>query len=214
MSSLTVQDQRAGVWWRPDRPEWWMGMLFAAGSSCFAVAAIASQWASASRPGIGVTYFVGSLFFTSAAVLQYREAGAADRRASAIQLIGTLAFNVSTFLALQRGLDAHQTNLRVWAPDAVGSVCFLVASELAYAAVCGRWVCLRVRSLPWWVAALNMVGSIAFGVSAVTALIVPSTSEPVSAAVTNAGTAIGALCFLAGGVLLLPAVARAAPATS
>ena len=65
---------RHGVWWRPDRVAWWMGVLFAIGSACFAVAAIASQWASAPRPAIGVTYFVGSIFFTVAAYLQFGEA--------------------------------------------------------------------------------------------------------------------------------------------
>jgi hypothetical protein len=104
---------------------------------------------------------------------------------------------------MDTALDAHQSNLRVWAPDAAGSVCFLVASGLAYAEVCHRWICMKRRSLSWWIVALNMVGSIAFGVSAVTSLIEPSTSEPVSAAIANAGTAVGALCFLAGAILLL-----------
>jgi hypothetical protein len=202
-----------GVWWRPDRVSWWMGLLFAIGSACFALAAIASQWASAPRPAIGVTFFVGSIFFTVAAYLQWRPASWEPRRidwlASTIQLAGTLFFNVSTFEGMKRGFDAHQTNLRVWTPDVFGSICFLVSSELAYAEVCHRWICLRLRSLSWRIAALNLVGSIAFGVSAVTSLIEPSTQEPVSAAVANAGTAIGALCFLAGGVMLLPEAAHA-----
>ena len=65
---------RAGVWWRPDRVSWWIGLLFAIGSACFALAAIVSQWASVSRPAIGVTYFVGSIFFTVAGYLQFSEA--------------------------------------------------------------------------------------------------------------------------------------------
>jgi hypothetical protein len=201
-----------GVWWRPDRASWWMGLLFAIGSACFALAAIASQWASAPRPAIGVTFFVGSIFFTVAAYLQWRPASWEPRRidwlASTIQLAGTLFFNVSTFEGMKRGFDAHQTNLRVWTPDVFGSICFLVSSELAYADVCHRWVCLRLRSLSWRIAALNLVGSIAFGVSAAASLIEPSTQEPVSAAIANAGTAIGALCFLAGGVMLLPEAAH------
>lgn len=187
-----------------------MGLLFAVGSACFALAAIASQWASAPRPGIGVTYFVGSIFFTVAAYLQFRQAvnGSSEPRriewlASAIQLAGTLFFNVSTFAGMKHGLDARQSNLRVWTPDVFGSICFLVSSELAYAQVCHRWLCLRARSLSWWIVALNLVGSIAFGVSAVTSLIEPSTQEPVSAAIANGGTAIGALCFLAGAIMLL-----------
>ena len=204
---------RDGVWWRPDRVSWWMGLLFAIGSACFALAAIASQWASAPRPAIGVTFFVGSILFTVAACLQWGPAAWQPRRidwlASTIQLAGTLFFNVSTFEGMKRGLDTHETNLRVWAPDIFGSICFLVSSELAYAEVCHRWVCLCLRSLSWRIVAVNLVGSIAFGVSAVTSLIEPSTSEPVSAAIANAGTAIGALCFLAGGIMLLPEAAHA-----
>jgi hypothetical protein len=84
-----------------------------------------------------------------------------------------------------------------------GSICFLVASELALAGVCGRWICRRPRSRAWQIAALNMVGSIAFGISAVAAFVQPSTAEPVSAAIANAGTTSGALCFLAGALLML-----------
>jgi hypothetical protein len=189
--------------------DWWTGAFFAVGSACFAVAAIASQWASASRPVIGVTFFVGSIFFTTAGYLQYRSAarpGSArlDRIAAVVQLVGTLCFNVSCFAAMRHGLDVHQDNLRVWTPDAAGSICFLVASEAALMGVCGRWVCVRRHSAPWRIAALNMAGSIAFGAAAVASLIVPSTSEPVSAAVENAGTALGALCFLAGALMLMP----------
>ena len=185
----------------------WTGALFAIGSICFAVASFASQWASASRPAIGVTFFIGSIFFTAAAYLQLSSAGRGplrgDRLAAVVQFAGTLFFNVSTFAGMQRGLDADQTDLRVWSPDAFGSVCFLVASELALAGVCHRWVCWQRRSREWRIAALNMLGSIAFGVAAVASLVEPSTSEPVSAAIANAGTTAGALCFLAGALLLM-----------
>ena len=196
------------VWWRPRSVDWWAAVGFAAGSVCFAAGAIASQWASAPRPAIGVTFFAGSLMFTSAAYLQLRQAAKrVDRVAALVQLAGTIFFNLSCFAGMKHGLDVRQSNLRVWTPDAIGSVCFLVASEIAFAAVCGRWICLKGRSREWQVAALNMLGSIAFGVAAVTSLIEPSTSEPVSAAVANAGTAAGALCFLAGALLLVPAPA-------
>jgi hypothetical protein len=192
-------------------------VLFAAGSVCFAAASFASQWASAPRPGIGVTFFAGSIAFTAASYLQLtataRGPWRGDRLAALVQLAGTLFFNVSTFAAMQRGFDARETNLRVWVPDAFGSVCFLLASELALVGVCHRWACWRTRSREWRIAALNMLGSVAFGVAAVTSLIVPSTSEPVSAAIANAGTTSGALCFLAGALMLTagagPAVTRA-----
>lgn len=231
-----VASERTGVWWRPDRLSWWIGVLFAIGSTCFLVAAVASQWGAAADPAaIGVTYFVGSIFFTSAAYGQYWQAvnvphgpltGSLRRRlrpvswepkridwlSAVIQFAGTLAFNVSTFEAMKKGLDTRQTNLRVWAPDAVGSVCFLLSTVLAYAEVCRRWICFRRRSLSWWIVALNLAGSIAFGASAIGALIEPSDAEPVNAALANAGTALGALGFLIAAVLLLPEAARQQPA--
>jgi YrhK-like protein len=214
-----------------------MSVLFALGSLCFALAALAAQWANASRPGIGVTFFVGSLLFTSAAYLQYLEtvnvqrdleSGARRLRwrpasweprridwlAASVQLIGTVFFNLSTFAAMKRGLDTHQINTRVWGPDALGSICFLASSELAYAEVCHRWVCLRLRSLSWRIVSLNLLGSIAFGAAAVASLLEPSSGEPISARVANAGTAVGGLCFLIAAVALMPEVAGAESAVS
>ena len=222
---------------RPGRMATGMSALFAIGSACFAVGAVASQFGSSSlEAAIGAVFFAGSLFFTSAAFLQWLEAvnvswrgeGAPDRPrrwrpasweprridwlAALIQLVGTVFFNISTFAALKHGLDARQTNLRVWTPDAAGSVCFLVASALAYAEVCGRWVCWRVRSLPWSITAINLLGSIFFGLAAIGALVEPSSQQPVAARLDNAGTALGAICFFVGALLLLPEARRAARA--
>lgn len=219
------------VWWRPRSRGWWMAVLFIIGAACFTVGGLAAQHATTSRPAIGVTFFVGSIFFTTAAYLQYSEAVNVDhglardrhrRRwrpaswepkridwlAALVQLIGTFLFNISTFTALNTNLTTHQANHRVWAPDAFGSIAFLISSTLAFAEVCHRWVCWRRRSLSWWIVALNLLGSIAFGVSAIAALIEPSTGEPLSARLANAGTSFGGLCFLVGAVLLIPEAAR------
>jgi hypothetical protein len=214
-----------------------MAILFAIGSACFVAGAVASQWSSSPRPAIGITFFVGSIFFTSAAYLQYAEAANVDHRlapgarrrrwrpasweprridwlAAVVQLVGTVLFNISTFTALNHNLSAHQTNARVWAPDAFGSIAFLIASELAFAEVCHRWACLRRRSLSWWIVAVNLLGSIMFGVSAIASLLEPASGEPVSARLANSGTSLGGICFLIGALLLLPeaAAARARPA--
>jgi hypothetical protein len=228
------------VWWRPRRRGWWMSVLFALGSLCFAVAAVASQWASSPRPSIDVTFFVGSLLFTSAAYLQYNEAvnserdSAADGRrvhwrpvsweprridwlASLIPLAGTIFFNISTFAAMKHGLSTHQVNARVWAPDVFGSICFLLSSELAYAEVCHKWICLRGSSLSWRIVALNLLGSIAFGAAAIASLTEPASGEPVSARIANGGTALGGVCFLIAALALMPEARieeRAARSTS
>src|SRR5689334_14037488 len=172
----------------------WMGLLFAVGSACFAGASVVAQWGSAPVNTLGAIYFIGSIFFTTAAAMQFAQGGP-GRRASLIQLAGTIFFNLSTLHAWQ---DVERVDLRVWGPDVYGSICFLVSSAMAYLLVKSVW------TRDWWIGALNLLGSIAFGVSAVASLVEPSTQEPVSAAVSNIGTAIGGFCFLAGALLLLP----------
>ncbi len=205
----------------------WTAGLFAVGSACFLLAALASLWSSAPRDAIGIAFFAGSICFTSAAYLQHwlavrnappwrRSSSWSPRHpsrwpsrhvdvlASLIQLVGTLLFNVNTFEAMQDGLSAHQQNLRVWTPDLFGSICFLVSSQMAFSNVCRRWFALRPRGRDWWIGAWNLLGSVAFGISAAASLIQPSTSEPVSATIANATTAAGALGFLIGALLLWP----------
>jgi len=97
----------------------------------------------------------------------------------------------------------------VWAPDVLGSICFLLSSELAYAEVCHRWICLRPRSLSWRIVALNLLGSIAFGAAAIGSLLEPASGLPVSARIANAGTALGGVCFFVAALALMPEAARA-----
>jgi hypothetical protein len=70
-------------------------------------------------------------------------------------------------------------------------------------------VCIRRRSLSWWIVALNLLGSIAFGISAIASLLEPASGEPVSARIANAGTSLGGICFLLGALLLIPEAAAA-----
>ena len=59
-----------------------------------------------------------------------------DWWASLIQFVGTLWFNRTTFSAWVVGLGAGTDHHPVWRPDALGSVCFLVSSWLAWAEEC------------------------------------------------------------------------------
>ena len=93
---------------------------------------------------------------------------------------------------------------RVWRPDALGSIAFLVASGLAWYEVCHGWWAWRPHSMGWWITVVNLVGSIAFGVSAVAAYVVPTTDSLRHVEISNLGTFVGALCFLAGAILLCP----------
>ncbi len=63
------------------------------------------------------------------------------------------------------------------------------------------------RSLESRIAGLNMLGSIAFGISAVAAFIVPSTGELLSLPLVNLFTFLGAACFFVGAALLIPDLA-------
>jgi hypothetical protein len=188
------------------RLDWWIGLLFAIGSVGFALGAFPYVAARADPTAVGITFFVGSLFFTSAAGLQLiqalREGGWLDRLATAVQFVGTLFFNWTTLAGLNDALDT------------VGSICFLVASYIAIVALCGRPWCRRRGDTPWRIAMLNMVGSVFFGISAITSFILPDTGEVLNADATNATTFLGAVCFLAGGAILMPrgSHARAAPA--
>lgn len=198
------------LYWAPRTLWWWTGALFMVGASCFAVGPLVA--ATDTPVAAGAIFFVGSLFFTSAATTQvidvFKTEGRHPRgiewRSSTIQLAGTLCFNVSTFLALNDSLSVAGQARLVWAPDAFGSVFFLAASYLAIAEVTGSWLRLPGRGLPGIIALLNLLGSVAFGFSALASYVVPDTGELLNAAASSGWTFAGAICFLAGAYLLWP----------
>jgi hypothetical protein len=212
------------TWWAPTARGWWIAILFAIGSLLFAIGSVPGYASAVGTAGDAVTYFIGSLFFTSASFLSYREAvdaappgqnpahrrfyvyqpGRIDWWATAVQLAGTVYFNVSTGAAMVTDLSAQAAHQHEWRPDAIGSVCFLVSSVLAWYEVCHGWLAWRPRSYSWWITLLNLVGSIAFGISAVAGYINPVTGQVHNAGRADAQTLIGAVCFLIGAVLLLP----------
>ena len=220
-----------GTWWAPGARGWWIGILFAVGSALFALGALPSYPDAVGTRVDAVTFFIGSLFFTTAAFLQYRESvdaanggpargwrrvfashpGRIDWWATGIQLVGTLYFNISTGNAARVELTAQATYHHVWRPDALGSTCFLVASGLAWFEVCHGWFAWSPGRLAWWITFLNLMGSIAFGGSAVASYVVPATGQIRNAELSNLGTLIGGLCFLAGAILLLPERTEGSP---
>ncbi len=134
-----------------------------------------------------------------------------DWWACAVQLVGTVYFNVSTGAAVSADLSSQAARHHVWRPDAIGSVCFLVASALAWFEVCHGWGTWSPGDIGWWITALNLVGSVAFGCSAVASYIVPTTGAVWNVELSNLGTFVGALCFLSGALLLLPERTAAPP---
>lgn len=179
----------------------WIAVLFAIGSACFLVGPLPGFAELVGSAVDAAVFFAGSVFFTSAALLQVLySSGGLDRWACIVQFAGTLFFNVSTFQAMQTGLDASEYDRLVWTPDWRGSVCFLVSGVLAYLAVRR----LPRRATEWRIAVVNLAGCVAFGISAVASYVVPSTGSALDLAAANAWTALGALCFLVGALLLLP----------
>jgi hypothetical protein len=217
--------------WSPHREWWWTAWLFAMGSACFLVAPFPAFLRLVGPQADGVVFFVGSLLFTAAAALQWNQSAdaargtgsAADRSlralawaphridwwSASVQLVGTLFFNVTTWRALATAVDSPSYNRLVWRPDALGSVCFLVAGYLAYVEVTGGFLRGPPRTLEGGIVAVNLVGCLAFGVAAVASYVVPDTSGEADAALAGVATSVGAAAFLLGALLLLPEGLRA-----
>ena len=186
---------------------------FAVGSALFFIGALPPYAAWAGPVGTNLTFFAGSVFFTAAGLIQLLLSGRrtpdarmnrADRTdwwAAAIQFAGTLLFNASTAAALVAAVAAPGSVGAGWRPDAWGSAAFLVSSVLAVIATRDRGTLWDRDARTWHGTGLNLLGSIAFGVSAVAAYVVPATGDPLSVAWTNAGTAIGAVCFFVAALL-------------
>jgi hypothetical protein len=209
---------------RPVRLNTGVAWLFMTGSACFVAGSVPAFVNAVGGWVDGVTYVVGSVFFTTASAGQLLQAqsptqtsvGLAEQHqpapvrwwawlprdrgwwAAVTQLPGTVFFNISTASALAHNATVAETNRFVWRPDFYGSTLFLVASTFGVLAVAGT------RALGWRIAWLNMIGSVLFMASAIGSHVLPS-GDLVSTRATVAGTFFGALCFLVGAALMLPA---------
>ena len=214
---------------RPARLNAAIAWLFMIGSACFVLGSVPAYLNAVGGSIDGVTYFVGSIFFTTASFAQLLQSQtpamtdvAAGEQAAPVpvrfrawlprdrawlaavtQFPGTLCFNVSTFAALVHNASVEQADRFVWRPDVYGSTLFLVSSVLGILAV-GRFLSFRPGSLPWRIAWWNMIGSILFMASALASYILP-TGDVLSVRISVVGTLTGALCFLIGAALMFPA---------
>ena len=179
--------------------------LFVIGSLCFATGTVPGFSALAGAGAANVACFVGSWFFTSAAWIQLVRSGpkgGVEWLSAATQFAGTVLFNVSTGASVWAHAVLMERRL-VWAPDATGSFAFLASAALGIVAVSaqvGYWV---PRSRDWQAQWVNMIGCLAFGASAVGAF-VHETGTDADEGLANVGTFIGALCFLAAALIVLP----------
>lgn len=231
-------NRRFRLWrclWMPDKLNWWIGVIFAAGSLLFglgSVLALAPQLASALRldaAAVNAVFFAGSIPFSSAAYLQLYQAanapgfarqehpGPHGRRligwrpheigwlACALQFAGTLLFNVNTFDAILPGLSWMGQDLIVWVPDIAGSILFLVSGYLFFVEAGHSYWSWRPSSLTWALNFSNLLGCVAFMLSALFAFVPRSSAGfPVEALVF---TFLGAVGFFVGSALMLPETA-------
>lgn len=180
--------------------------LFAAGSGLFVLGSVPAYVTATGGTTDAITYALGSVFFTAAASGQLVQCWRPRDRnwlAAVVQLPGTVCFNISTFAVLAHNLTVAEEDHRIWRPDIYGSILFLLASGIGVAAVRQAHES-PPRSATWWTAWLNLAGSVAFMLSAIGSYVLPD-SDDLDLRLAVGGTLLGALCFLAGAVLLFPA---------
>jgi len=189
--------------------ERWMALCFAVGSACFLVGPFPGYAQLVGDSADGITFFVGSILFTAGGALQSWLAWPARRTpgggraawwSAIVQSAGTLFFNVTTYQALHVAASSSDYDTLVWRPDWRGSICFLVSGAVAYLASPRRawrgWLPTRGGE-GWWQPAVNLLGCVFFGISAVAGYVVPSTGSMLDLAAANWNTSLGAACFLA-----------------
>ncbi|MBY8977150.1 hypothetical protein KHP62_15135 [Rhodobacteraceae bacterium NNCM2] len=218
--------------WTPERLNRWIGGSFTIGASLFIVGSVLSLDGSMAKSlglsatGVNTVFFVGSIFFTLAAYLQLYQAANAvalpDVRpvlrpfvvigwqpgdigwlSCFLQFLGTLLFNVNTYMAVAEHGGWFRQDLTIWGPDVVGSILFLASGYLAFIETCHRFWDWKPASISWWVVFTNLLGCIAFMIAAVYAFIPPGGADPAWVTAGVVWTMIGAFGFLSGAVLML-----------
>jgi len=149
--------------------------------------------------------FIGSWFFTTAGWMQLVLSGPTRGLgwlSAATQFVGTILFNVSTGSALWAHAVKPERRL-VWVPDALGSLAFLISGIFGVVAVTAIVGIVQLKSRDWQGEWINMIGCVAFAVSALGAFVSES-GVTEDALLANMGTFIGALCFLIAALVMLP----------
>lgn len=181
------------------------------GSALFMVGSFGPVAEAIGAEMANVAFFAGSWGFTGAALVQLvlsgpvREMGgrvSAEWSAAATQFAGTLLFNLSTGMAIFAHTVAVERQL-VWAPDARGSVLFLISGVLALVALARKGRLWRPWDREWFSNRINMAGCVAFGVSAVAAF-VTATGGVENASLAAWATFVGAVCFFLASAAVLP----------
>jgi len=178
---------------------------FCIGSTFFALGAVPGLASLMGATTTDVLFFIGSWFFTGSAFIQLQLAGprmipykgghavSAVWLVASTQFVGTILFNISTGAAIEaHAVKAEQIN--VWTPNAAGSVAFLISGAFAILGLVRSHEVMKLiyrDSFSGWA---NMIGCIAFGVSAVGGYVY-SNGATADSYLANLGTLIGGVCF-------------------
>lgn len=217
----------------PHRISWWVALDFIVGSALFTLGALASLspelFAAEGSLVADLSYFIGAVLFTIGIYLQVVEGlNAGDyiglsrpynprsftwfawrpRRlefvAPFILLVGSLFFNAETSLAAAETFGWVSLPLLVGLTSLGGAVGFVVSTYLQLVEVGHSYLGFRPREISWWVAALNLTGSVGFLVGSASGLGVPGLSSPAESLITQVSFLLGSMLFLAGSYLMLP----------
>ena len=222
----TFHDLSSFFTYNPGRLTWWIGILFMIGSACFVAGSVMYLYFEESFTPffMNLTFFIGSIFFTSAAYGQYLEAINADITnetkdqkwvwfawraknlgflSSLSQLIGTVLFNINTFDGMLAHLTSLQQDILIWTPNMIGSILFLTASFLAWLEVFRDKNVKAFTSVTWWIIWINILGSVFFQLSALDSYVNLESGELVNGTLALEYTLYGAACFLIGAYLLI-----------
>ncbi len=216
--------------YQPKLLTWWVAVLFMIGSACFVSGSAMVLYFEEffSSLVINLTFFIGSIFFTTAAYGQLLEVINADISnktylsreespwlwwawrpknlgyiASISQFIGTLLFNFNTFDAFYVGLSVLQEDVLIWVPNMLGSILFLTASFFAWLEVYHDKQIKAFFSVTWWIIWINILGSIFFQLSAILSYVYLDSGKLVDGTRSLEYTLYGAVCFFVGAYLLI-----------
>jgi hypothetical protein len=171
-----------------------------------------------------LTYFTGSIFFTSAAYGQLLQAVNANIAqlpnmrekqkswhwwargfirspgflSAASQFIGTVLFNLNTFDAMQNFHSPADEHFFIWVPNMTGSLLFLVSSFFAWIEIYRDDYIKRFVTVTWWVVWFNIIGSLLFFFSALYGYVNPFTGAVPDGSLSVTFTLWGAVCFYLG----------------
>jgi hypothetical protein len=175
------------------------------------------------------SYFIGATVFTGAIYLQILETINADPHPSRarhrsdetfrwfawqpkrlsymeafILFVGSVMFNVETGLVIIGVSGGGGINWLLSVPSLLGALLFVTGTYLQVVEACHRYLCLRLRSISWWSAALNFIGCVGFLVGATAGLGVPGLSIPSDPTIVKVAYLQGSVFFLVGSYLMLP----------